>query len=437
MQFELQDTGPCTKSLSVTIPQEAVQPKIKNAYAAVRSKADIKGFRKGKAPLELIKKRYGDKIRSEIVEDLVSEAFRELFKEHDFRLLTKPGISKLDLDEKAETMAFQADLTLYPEFELPGAEKIKLKSKEESVKDEEVEKSLESIRENSPIYVNEVERAAALDDEVIIDMEGYQGEEKLDNVTSENFSLVIGSKAMIPGFEDALVGLKTGDDKEFSLTFPEDYRYKPLAAKEVLFKIKVKAIKEKSFPELTDEFAKELQGPFQTIDELKTEIRRELEKSRGDQLFALQKGEIMDFFSTNLDFELPEVLIKSEMDRIKSQQAQGQQSDAVEGEAVEGEAAESKEAEKVEAKDEEALRKTAVDKSRGFLAVQKIAEKEDVKYTQEELDERVMELAFRWRMPFETVKQQLTDKNMLYIVTDGIIEDKVFKIIINNIKSKN
>lgn len=279
METNFEKTGATTGRLEFTIDQETVQKGLDKTFKKVQKNLNVPGFRKGRVPRRIFNQMYGEAaLYEDTLNDLLPAAYSKAVQEADIEPVAQPNIDIKSV-EKNQDWELIAEVTLKPEVELGQYKEIEVTKQDRNVSEEDVDAALDRRRE-SLAELTIKEDAAEEGDTVVIDYEGFVGDEAFEGGKGENHSLVLGSNSFIPGFEDQLVGVKAGDEKDVTVTFPEEYHSDELAGKEAVFKVKVHEVKVKELPELDDEFVKDLDEDVETVDELKEKIRKDLEESK-------------------------------------------------------------------------------------------------------------------------------------------------------------
>ena len=282
------------------------------AYLKNRSSISIPGFRKGKAPRAVIEGMYGHEVfYQDAMDELAPEAYEFGVKEAGLQVVGAPAISDVNVtDEKGVSYSFS--VSVYPEVTLgqyKGLEAVKASAE---VSDEDVEKELASVRKRNARMLDIDDRPAQMGDTADIDFDGYLNGERFDGGKAEGHKLELGSNSFVPGFEDQVVGMKVGEEKEINITFPTDYTPE-LAGKDVVFKVKLNGITTPELPELDDEFAKDV-SEFDTLDEYKADIRANLEKTRREQADNNFRTAVMAQAVENISAEIPEVMVEEKVE---------------------------------------------------------------------------------------------------------------------------
>ena len=288
---------------------------IRKVYLRSRKQISIPGFRKGKAPLALIENMYGKQVfDGDALDDLAQDAFDKGIEESKVEFIGRPSIVNAEVTE-GRTALFTFVVELYPEVELGQYREIEVEKIPTEVTDEEVDAEIEKARKRNARHVTVDDRAAEKGDTANIDYEGFLDAEKtqpFDGGKGENHDLELGSGSFVPGFEDQVVGMKAGEEKDINITFPEDYS-EDLAGKDVVFHVKVNSVTVPELPELDDDFAQDV-SEYDTLDEYKAATRKELEEKKADQVKTAIRNAALEQACENMKAELPETMVKSHLE---------------------------------------------------------------------------------------------------------------------------
>ena len=286
---------------------------VNGAYLKNKASINIPGFRKGKAPRAVVEGMYGAEVfYQDAMDELAPKAFEFGLDESKLRMVGTPSIVDVNVTDD-RTASYTFEVTLYPEVTLGQYKGLEAERKDESVSDEDVDNELNSVRKRNARMIDIDDRAAEMGDTVDIDFDGYLDGERFDGGKAEGYSLELGSNSFVPGFEDQIVGMKIGEEKDINITFPENYTPE-LAGKAVVFKIKLNGITTPELPELDDEFAKDV-SEFDTLDEYKTSLRENLETRRKDEAENDFRANILKQAVNNLQAEIPECMILEKVEQ--------------------------------------------------------------------------------------------------------------------------
>lgn len=325
MQVNVEQLSSIKKKISFEIPAERVQAETDKVFGEIRKRAVIPGFRKGKAPQGLIRKSYQEQVEGDVMKNLFNDTYFKYIQENS---LFPVGYPILDTDPLTEGAPFKytATIEVFPEVVVNNYEGFEL-VKEKYVADESaVDARINTMRENmAQLKPLAEERSAAIGDHVIIDFEGFVDGKKLDGGDATDHQLELGSNSFIPGFEEQVVGMSVGEQKQIKLAFPEPYHSAELAGKPVEFSVTLKEIKVKEMPELDDDFAQEF-GEFETLADLKAKVAETIEKQEKERIERQFKDSLLNTLIEKNDFELPEAMIERQLSSMLENSKQRLQS---------------------------------------------------------------------------------------------------------------
>jgi trigger factor len=299
---------------------ETIKLERKKALADVAKKAKIPGFRPGKAPKNVVERHYAAEIQSEVMNRLISESFLQAVKENGLNPVEMPNITNISPLENDAPLNYSAVVEVRPKFDLGNYEGIEVKESPVAASDEEVGQTIDRLRD---MYARlEVVEGQPLDAShaAIIDFEGFQEGKPVAGTKAQDYTLMLGTKSLIPGFEEQLIGMQKGETREISVTFPADYHSKDLAGKDAKFSVSLKEVKKKVVPELNDDFAKDI-GDHKTVDELRTRLREDIEARKKSEQVSAQREELMNKLVEGYAFEVPESMVEKELMSMARSQA--------------------------------------------------------------------------------------------------------------------
>lgn len=301
--------------LEITVEAQKFDEAIKTVFNKSAKYFNIPGFRKGKAPYQIVEKTYGAQIFYEdAFNEVAGEAYAQALEENNIEAVSKPQIDLVQI-EKGKDLIFTAVVQIKPEVELGKYKGIEIKKIEYNVSDEDVEHELSHMAEKNARLVSVEDRAVESGDITTIDFEGFVDGEAFEGGKAENHELTIGSNTFIPGFEDQIIGMKLGEEKEINVKFPEEYFSTNLAGKDATFKVKLHEIKKKEMPEINDELAKDV-SEFDTIDELRNSIREKQEEQNQTKAKYEMEDEVIKAVCEKAKVEIPSGMIELEIDRM-------------------------------------------------------------------------------------------------------------------------
>jgi trigger factor len=304
-----------TGVLTVEVEAEKVNEALDKAFKKVVKQVQVPGFRKGKVPRAIFEARYGvESLYQDALDILLPDAYMEAVKETAIEPIDRPEID-FDNFAKGEPFKFTAKVQVKPEVELGEYKGLEIPEKDFSVKAEDVDQELARMQERHAELVVVEEGGAQNGDTVLIDFEGTIDGEPFDGGKAENYSLELGSGTFIPGFEDQLVGLEKGAEKDVEVTFPDDYHVDDLKGKNAVFKVKLHEIKRKNLPELDDEFAKDV-SEFDTLEEYRQDIEKRLQERRNSEREQYIESQVVEKAAANAKVDIPEVMVENEVEHM-------------------------------------------------------------------------------------------------------------------------
>lgn len=303
-----------TASFQVESDAAEFEAAVNGAYLKNKSSIYIPGFRKGKAPRAVVEGMYGHEVfYQDAMDELAPKAFEQGLKESGLRIVGAPSISDVNVTE-GRTVEYTFAVSLYPEVTLGQYKGLSAQKDEVKVTDEDVDKELEAARKRNARILTVEDREAQMGDTANIDFDGYLDGERFDGGKAEGYDLELGSGAFVPGFEEQVVGMKIGEEKDVNITFPEDY-VADLAGKAVVFKVKLNSLSAKELPELDDEFAKDV-SEFDTLNEYKADIRAKQEKQQQEMADNKFRSDIIRQACENMTVEIPSVMVDDKLEEM-------------------------------------------------------------------------------------------------------------------------
>ena len=301
--------------LSFTIEASKFEEAIQKVYVKSAKYFNIPGFRKGKAPYKIVEKQYGAQIFYEdAFNEVAGEVYEKELTDAKIEAVSRPKIDIIQM-EKGKDLIFTAVVQTKPEVTLGKYKGIELKKVEYNVEEKDIDHEIGHMQERNARLVNVEDRPVEKDDTTVIDFEGFVDGVAFEGGKAENPELVIGSNTFIPGFEDQIIGMKIGEEKDINVTFPEEYFSKDLAGKAAVFKVKLHEIKKKELPEVDDEFAKDV-SEFDTIKELKASIKEKLEEENKNKAKYETEEEAIKTVCDNTEIDIPSGMVETETDNM-------------------------------------------------------------------------------------------------------------------------
>ncbi|NOT12776.1 MAG: trigger factor [Methylococcaceae bacterium] len=312
MQVSVEKTSELSRKMTVSVPEEVVQEKMAARLKSLAREVKIDGFRPGKVPPHVVKKMFGDRVRGEITGDLIQSTYYEAIQNHDLKPAGYPHIHPSD---ENEGFKYTAEFEVYPEISLEGVDQLEIVRPVSKVEDIDVDDMIEKLRAQKKYWVL-VERESADQDRMTINFSGTSESENFTDGKVEDFYVEIGAKKMIPGFEDNLIGIKAGESKNFSVTFPEDYGNAKLAGKEAEFQIEVTKVEEPKLPDVDEAFIKEYGVEEGSVASFREDVRNNMERELIQALHAKLKNAVMDALYAKIQIAVPTTLVDQEIENL-------------------------------------------------------------------------------------------------------------------------
>ncbi|MDI3311218.1 MAG: trigger factor [Thermoanaerobacterium sp.] len=413
-------------TIELNIPKEKFEEGLNFSYKKNVGRFNIPGFRRGKAPRIIIERYYGEGVLYEdAIEHVFPDAYQEAIDTLKLEPIDNPTIDILQIG-KGQDLIIEAVVPVLPDVELGQYKGIEVKKVEYNVKDEDINNRLEQMRQRNARVVPVEDRAAQMGDIVDISFEGFLDGVPFEGGKSDNYSLELGSQTFIPGFEEQIVGHNVNEEFDVNVKFPEDYRAEELKGKDAVFKVKLLSIKHKELPELNDDFAKDV-SEFDTLDELKEDIKRELQEQYDFSAKEEMKENAVKVVVENSKVDIPEIMVDRQIDislRDLDYNLRYQGLDFDKYLEITGK---TKDDLRKEMHDDAALRvKTQ-------LVIDKIGKIENITATDEEVENRLNEMARNYNVKVEDLKKELTE-SQINNIKDDIVYFKTIDFIFENSK---
>jgi len=399
------------QSLEITIPLEEIETETDAIVEGLKGRVKIPGFRPGKVPSGIIRSRYADEIRHEVLQSLVPKALGKRFQDENLNVVGEPDIKDLKF-ESGEPLSFRAEFEVLPEIELEDYSDIETTYCPPEVKDEDIDQRIEALREQKADYVNEDPRPVAEGDHAVVSLKSISGVEG-EPIERDELMLAVGDVDTIADFSTNLLGMEPGQEKEFDVTYPEDYGEQSLSGKTVRFLCKVSGIRRKELPEVNDEFAKDL-GDYQDLAELRDTIRGGLQNEREFLAVREAKNEIIEKLIDMHDFPVPEVLVDRQIESTIQQRLQELAAQGVDPRNLQIDWKKVRESQSERARRE----------VKGSLLLARIAEREAIQVTNQDVDTEIQRIAQQRREMAAVVRKRLEEQKQLNSLANSIRTDK-------------
>ena len=424
MNVKVEDVSSIKKKLIFEVASEQVDKEIRKTLQKIGKKAKIKGFRAGKVPESVLEKYYGGQMEQDVLTSLINATYFKALQEHDIPAVGEPSIVESSGINKGEAFTYEAEVEIKPEVTARDYTNLSLE-KEKFVPDPKaVEGRLEEMRASRSQVEVSGRQEARLGDSVVIDFEGFIGEDAFAGGKGEDYLLELGSGSFIPGFEEQLVGMQRDETRDVEVTFPEDYGQEELAGKPAVFKVVMKEIKEKVVPELDDEFAKGF--GVDTLDELKEQVQTSYELQETNRVENDLREKLVGKLIENNPLEIPEAMIARQLDYMYDNITNRMQSQGMSPEML-GLTPENF---------RENYRKTAIEQVSGNLILEAIGRQENIVADESEIDAKLEEIAAMANAPIDMVKKYYASADARNGLMAQIAEEKVVGFLLENAKVK-
>ena len=413
--------------LEITVEAAKFDEAMKKVYFKSAKYFNIPGFRKGKAPMNIVEKYYGKEIFYEdTFNEVAGEALDEAVKENKLEVVSRPDIEVTQI-EKGKDLIFTAIMQTKPEAELGKYKGIEIKKIEYNVSDEDINHELGHMQEHNSRLVSIEDRPVESGDITTIDFEGFVDGKAFEGGKAESYELTIGSNAFIPGFEDQIIGMKIDEEKDINVKFPEEYFSKDLAGKDATFKVKVHEIKKKELPELDDEFAKDV-SEFDTLKELKADIKAKQEKQNEERAKYETQDAVIKAVCENIKVEIPSGMVEMEIENMLKDIEQRLSYQGLKLDQYL----------QMMGKTEEDMKKEyepqAMEAIKSRLALEAVIKAEKIEATEEEIEEKMKEMAKNYGK--ENDEEFLKNENVKNYIKQGLESEKAIDFLVKNAKIK-
>jgi trigger factor len=406
----------CKHALEISIPAPEVEAETSRVVADVQKRAKLPGFRPGKAPATLIRKQFSGDIRQQVLEALIPKFLQQQVEAENLNIVGRPDVTEVHFHD-GEPLRFKAEFEVVPEIELKDYKDVEVPYHDPEVTEEDVDKRIAEIREQKAQYVNVDPRPIEHGDHAVVALESLSGVEG-EPVKSDEMVLEIGGTDTFDAFTENLTGLSPGDEKDFDVTYPEEYGSKRLAGKTVRFHATVKGIRRKELPELNDEFAQDL-GDYRSVDELREAVRKSLFAQRQHEAQSEAKNKIVDQLVDSHDFPVPEVFVERQIQNRVEQSLRGLAEQGVDPRKLDLDWEKIKESQR-----DKALREV-----KASMLLSRIAERESIGAARDEVDAEVERIAKQRREVFAAVQMKLEKDGTIGRIASHIQTEKTLNFL--------
>ncbi len=423
MQVTVNEVGVLTKKLKIVLPEEEVTKELDAGFRKIKNEARIKGFRRGKVPRHILEQTYGHQVRAEVAEKLVQATYFDALEKEKLDVVAHPEI-KTPVFEEDGSFSYEAEVDTRPQFELQDYKGMDIEKEQITVTDAEIDAAIDGLRREVAPLRSVEDRAVQERDIVIADFDGFHEGEQLKQVHGENVNVDVGTGRHGQEFENKLIGMQKGEEASVEVDFEADSPNPLLAGKKIEFKVRVNDIKERVLPELDDEFARDVGEDFDSLSALRQHIK---EKILAEKEQALE-GDISDRIMQKLleanQFEVPSRLVQHEINEYIKKTEETLQRGGLSLEAAGINRAET----------EERYRETAVKRVRGDFILKKIAEQEEIKVLDEDLNNGFARIAQQYNMTVSEVKGYFKNRDDMLPFINELLNEKILKFLRNEAK---
>ena len=414
-------------TLTIEVEAAEVNKAVEQACKRLANRVSIPGFRKGKAPRMIVERHVGkDAVLQEAFDIVAPKALSKAFDEQKIDPVTRPSVD-IETLEEGKDLVFKATVTPRPEVKLGDYKGLNVPKNEVNITDEDVEKQLKTFQDRQGKLVDAPEGAEVKDgDFTTLDFKGFVDGEAFDGGEGKDYPLQIGSNSFIPGFEDQLVGAKIGEERDVNVKFPEEYHAKELAGKDATFKCTIRSIKTKELPAIDDELAKKV-SKFETLDELKADIRKNLEENAERTAENDQKSAAIEMATNNITVDIPAVMIDNRVTAMIQEMAMRLEQQGMKLEQYLQYAGTDI------AKLREQYRETAEKNVKTDLMLEEVAKAEDIKVEAKDLDEEVAAMAAAYGDTPQQVQKIIKEQGRIGDLAASVLRKKTAQFIIDNI----
>jgi trigger factor len=418
MDVKVEEITELTRKVTITLPGDQVKTELEEAYSKLQKESKMKGFRRGKVPRSVIVKSYKPQVEAEVGEKLVQETYFDIIEKQELDPVVHPEISEPSFNDDG-TFTYIAQIDVRPAFELTDYKGIEVEKPDSTVEEAAVDFEITTMQREMAALKSVEERSAEMGDVVIVDYQGFHKGHPMKQVKNDDYTVDVGSGRMGQEFEAKLVGMNKGEEAQHEVDFPEKHPNPILAGKKIEFRIKLKDIKERVLAELNDEFAKDVNEQFKTLGEFKNAIRGRLQGDKENAADGELTDRIMQKLLEKNQFEVPERLVRFEVEEmIKQTEQQLEKS----GMNLESAGMNRQELEK-------SNRAVALQRVAGDFILKKIAEVEEIKVNDEDLERSFKKIGDQYNMSVAKVKEFFQNRDDLLPLMNEVLNEKVLKFL--------
>jgi len=417
MQVSVETTSDNERRMTIGVPAEKVEKEVDKRLQEAARTVKMNGFRPGKVPMKVVRRRFGPGVRQEVLGEVMRESYMEAVEKEDVQPAGWPRFEPKTVEE-GKDFEFTAVFEVMPAIEVGDLTKISVEKPVSEVQDKDINKMIDNLRRQQAT-MKEVKRKAKKKDVMTIDFKGTIDGEAFDGGSAEDQQLTLGEGQFIPGFEDGLIGAKTGEDHTLDVTFPEDYQNESLAGKAAQFAVTVKKVEEPQLPELTPEFFQQFGVEADSEEGFREEVRKNMERELKNGISTKIKNQVVDGLLEVTEFKPPQALVDQQIETMKKEAVQqfGGQMDASQLPS-------------------ELFQDQAERRVRTGLIFQEILRKEELKADKESVDAKLKEIAATYQDPDEVIQHYNSNPEQMQQLESVVLEDKVVDLVLEKAKVK-
>ena len=415
--IQVENLSDVKKKITFEVPQEKVLEVVGAQYKDLKKNAQIKGFRRGKVPLNILRSYFKDKVQGDAAKQLIEETFKPGLEEQQITLVSVLSIDP-DTVEEGKPFKYTAEIEVPPQIEVKGYDGLKLKKYIRSVTEQQVDERLQNLRQrNSSLSPISESRGVTTGDHLVVDIKAEADGEPLRDLSVTDYHLELGRNFYLPDFDSMLEGLRPDENKQFTKTIPEDFPRNNLRGKTAEFDVRIKEAKERILPKLDDDFAKDLE--FDTLDVLKQEIRQDIQTMLDLQTKRELEEQIVDALIENNNFDVPESMVEHQIDNIMNRSMQNLAAQGIDPRRLPAPTDAQR----------DRVRPGAERTVKAALILKAISEKEKIEVSEEEVQSEIEKKAKQMGVSSDYLKDQLEQNNMLEDIRAQVLEDKTYELI--------
>ncbi len=420
MNVTVEELSPIKKKLTIEVHADVVASELDSAFKKIARTANIKGFRKGKVPKQILEQQYGPKAHYDTIGTLINNSLYKALIDSKIEAVARPEVVQTGAIEAGKTFSYEAEVDVRPELTVKDYTGLELEREKLVFDESAVDQQLEQMRQSRVQLVVADSESARHDDTVVIDFTGYIDGEAFENGAAEDYQLELGSNSFIPGFEEQLVSMKRNEEKDIHVTFPEAYGAENLAGKDAVFKVLLKEIKEKKVPALDDDFAKEMEA--ESLAQLKEKTCENLKSQQQQQIDNQLQENLMNALLEKNPFEVPDGMVTNQLMYLKDSFSQRLKAQGMSLEML--------------GMNDESFNKTywdmATQQVKGELVLDAIARQENIVVEDTDIDKKFSDFAEQSNTPLEQVKKFFENDQALRGLKGQLLQEKVSAFLLEN-----